>query len=280
MNCANRLATFVALTMEKRPKTYYKIMNPNMRNRTVQYVVGLNEYGNDISKHRREGFHLCMERDIPYWLRLYRNPVVSVAHLCPESVVEKGIRNIRTDRCILEPPIPMREFLRTQNCAEYLMDDGLLLEYIDAQTPELCLLAVKQNGRALQFVKEPTEQIVRAAILQNGRALHYVANPSHDICMLAVKQNGLALRYVDPNQRDKSLCMMAVHTNGLALQYVPEALRIHYICEIALAQNGYALQFLKKQTLALCQVALSQNPRAKIFVKIPVPKPTDLGSPK
>lgn len=274
----NRLATFVALAMNMKPNTYYKIMNPNMRNRNIQYVVGLNEYGKEISKDGRDGFHLCAERNISYWLRLYRNPVVSVAHLCPDSIVYKGTRKLRTDRCILEPPIPIREFLQTQNCAEYLMDDGLLLEYMDTQTPELCRMAVKQNGRALQFVKEQTYDIVRAAVVQNGRALEYVANPTHDVYMLAVRQNGLALRFVDPKQRDKSICMMAVHNNGYALQYVPAGLRISYICEIALAQNGYALQFLEKQTPTLCQVALSQNPLAKIFVKIPLPKPTDLGS--
>ena len=274
----NRLATFVALAMEKAPKPYYKIMNPNMRNRNVQYVVGLNEYDKEISNNGHDGFHLCTERNISYWLRLYRNPVVSVAYLCPESVVRKGARKLRTNRCILETPVPIREFLRTQNCAEYLMDDGLLLEYMDTQTPELCMLAVKQNGRALQFVKEPNEDIVRAAVLQNARALEYVTNPSRDVCMLAVRQNGLALRYVDPKNRDKSICMMAVHNNGYAIQYVPDSLRISYICEIALAQNGYALQFLKKQTPTLCQIALSQNPLAKIFVKIPLPKPADLGS--
>ena len=43
-----------------------------------------------------------------------------------------------------------------------------------AQTPEICLEAVKQNGYALQYVKEQTLEICLEAVKQNGYALQYV----------------------------------------------------------------------------------------------------------
>ena len=37
--------------------------------------------------------------------------------------------------------------------------DGLALEYVKEQIPEICLEAVKQNGLALAYVKEQTPEI-------------------------------------------------------------------------------------------------------------------------
>ena len=45
--------------------------------------------------------------------------------------------------------------------------NGLALEFIKEQTPEICMAAVKQNGEALQYVKEQTEEICMEAINQN-----------------------------------------------------------------------------------------------------------------
>ena len=36
-------------------------------------------------------------------------------------------------------------------CLEAVKQDGLVLQFIKNQTPEICLEAVKQNGMALQF---------------------------------------------------------------------------------------------------------------------------------
>ena len=58
---------------------------------------------------------------------------------------------------------------------EKVMQNGWALEYVEAQTSEICLAAVKQNGYALKFVKEQTPEICLAAVKQDGGALACVA---------------------------------------------------------------------------------------------------------
>lgn len=55
-----------------------------------------------------------------------------------------------------------------------LMSNGLLLKFVENQTEELCLVAVKQNGLALKFVINQTEEICIAAAKQNRDAIPYV----------------------------------------------------------------------------------------------------------
>lgn len=45
-----------------------------------------------------------------------------------------------------------------------VMQDGWLLEYVEKQTPEICLAAVENNGRALQYVKKQTPKICLAVM--------------------------------------------------------------------------------------------------------------------
>lgn len=42
-----------------------------------------------------------------------------------------------------------------KECLEAVKQDGLALEYVKEQTPEICLESVKQNGLALEYVDEP-----------------------------------------------------------------------------------------------------------------------------
>ena len=71
------------------------------------------------------------------------------------------------------------------------------MNYINNQTEEVCMAAVKQNGFTLQYVENQTEEICLAAVNQNGLALQLVKNQTEDICLAAVKQDGWALKYVN-----------------------------------------------------------------------------------
>lgn len=45
--------------------------------------------------------------------------------------------------------------------------DGLALQFVKEQTPEICLAAVEDIGLALDFVKEQTPEICLAAVQQS-----------------------------------------------------------------------------------------------------------------
>jgi hypothetical protein len=60
--------------------------------------------------------------------------------------------------------------------------NGLLLEFIEFQTDEICKLAVQANGLALKYVKNQTDEICNLAVQENKLALQYVKNPNnHDL---------------------------------------------------------------------------------------------------
>lgn len=176
----------------------YKILRHDLRNRDIQYSIGKNVYAKEFLPNvKASGFYFCKKKDVGHWAKLYANPIVCEVVLCPESIVHKGQRKLKTDRFILQNPMSLREFFSLQTedtLIDYVYDDGLCLEHIANanQTHDICMFAVRQNGRALQFVKDKTPDIVIEALKQNGRAIQFLEkhDQTKDLCMLAVKQNG------------------------------------------------------------------------------------------
>lgn len=106
---------------------------------------------------------------------------------------------------------------------EKVRRNGMALEYVEEQTPEVCMEAVKQDGRALKYVKEQIPEICMEAVKQNGWALEYVREQTPEICLEAVKQGGKALQFVE--EQTAEICMEAVKQNSNALEYVEPQFR-------------------------------------------------------
>ena len=77
------------------------------------------------------------------------------------------------------------------------------LQFIDNQTTELCLAAVKNDGRALEFVKEQTLDICLAAVANEPLALQFVKEQTPEICLAAIKTDALAIQFV----KDRSMAL-------------------------------------------------------------------------
>jgi len=242
-------------TRKKKKKKMYKLVNKD-------YTMGTHVSNKPM--------YFCEKKYIGFWTKLFKHPLVCEVTLGPESVVHKGNRLRKTNQYVLGNPVPIREFFALQSedmLLDYVDDDGLCLEYIDekAQTPDICLYAVRQNGRALQYVKNPTPLMEYEAVRQTGRALQFVKGQTRDLCVTAVKQNGLWLKYVQ--HPEKSVIMMAVHNNPMALKYVKEADQTPYLCKMAVTTNGLAIRHVIQQTPELCAAAIQQNPHAKVYCR-------------
>lgn len=84
------------------------------------------------------------------------------------------------------------------SCLEkFITTHTRILKYIDNQTPEMCLMAMRCNGDALEFVHEQTPEICLAAVeykenednsyyAYNAMALHNVINQTPKICLAEV----------------------------------------------------------------------------------------------
>lgn len=69
-----------------------------------------------------------------------------------------------------------------------MKNDGLALQYIQKQTPEMCMAALKQNGLALQFVEKQTPEICLEAVRQNGLALQFVKEQTLELLLEVLKR--------------------------------------------------------------------------------------------
>lgn len=109
-----------------------------------------------------------------------------------------------------------------ERCLKAVKRNGLILEIITKQTPEICLAAIKENWASLKYVKsdQQTPELCLAAIQINEFALMYIEakNQTREICLAAVQKHGCALKYV-VNQTPE-ICLAAVENCPGALKYV------------------------------------------------------------
>jgi hypothetical protein len=93
----------------------------------------------------------------------------------------------------------------------------------DTVTPELCLVAVRQNGGALRFVPQAmrTPEIYAAAV-DSCAGLWQVPAPERTaaMCAVAVERDGDELQFVLPGLRTPALILAAVSKRGRALRHV------------------------------------------------------------
>lgn len=68
-----------------------------------------------------------------------------------------------------------------------LEGDGLHLQYVKDQTPELCMASVKQNGMALRYVINQTPELCMTAVKQDWRAYADVKDKTPEIMTAATK---------------------------------------------------------------------------------------------
>ena len=170
------------------------------------------------------------------------------------SVVDKNKKTSVKARVQIKPKITPNhrrndiiEHRRNHNI-EFVLKEGLNLQYIEKQTDNLCLIAVKNNGLALFWVENKTNEICYEAVKQNGLAIKYICNPSILICEEAIKNNIKALLYlVDQND---SICKFAINHDYKSLQYIRE--QTDELCLLAINKNYKALEFVKYQTDKMC----------------------------
>jgi hypothetical protein len=112
----------------------------------------------------------------------------------------------KIDRFMLSKRKPIHEFTFDDYdiSMAVVSQNGLALQYVKEQTPELCMAAVSQNSLALEYVKEQTPELCMAAVSQNGWALKYVKEQTPELCMVAVSQNSLAFQYMKEQTPDSS----------------------------------------------------------------------------
>ena len=97
---------------------------------------------------------------------------------------------------------------------------GMLLEHIDIQTDELCMLAIQQNPSAFKFVRNQTDEICKLAIELCTPNFAFVKNKTPDLCKMAVQKWGGNLQFVPKEQRTMELIKLALDQDIMAIIYI------------------------------------------------------------
>lgn len=119
------------------------------------------------------------------------------------------------------------------NSAELLVivqDYPSYIEFVEDQTPDLCLAAVKEYGMMVK----------------------YVHNQTPEICIEAVKNDPWAYEFVCTELRTEEISIEAVKRNGFVVEMVE--IQTSTICQEAVKQNPKAEMYVKDKTM-LAQVA-------------------------
>ena len=219
---------------------YYKFTNKECCHNNFQYVEGVNT---DILPWNTKecapgGLYIVPQEQFSQWLT-YRDDLYWVWDAEPvgDLINVETSHKVKCHSVRLSNRRPIGELQEIRdNALALVKKDGVALQHVRDQTPEICLEAIHQNWNALRYVRDQTPEICLAAVKQNGYALQWVRDQTPEICLAAVHQDWHALPYVR-NQ-------------------TPE------ICLAAVRQNGYALLWVRDQTPEICLAAGSKTQTA------------------
>lgn len=182
-------------------KIFYKVLSPTLCNRGFQYVLGFNKLiGEYIPSDycNKGGLFFCELKNVIDWISLYDRALICevLIPLGAQVYKSKYMNKYKTNCMIISNPLPISDFLKKHQSL-YVNNISGFLRYIEDQTNEICLDAVKQNPFVLKFVKNQTDEICIAAVRKNGLALMFVKNQTYYICWIAVEKDIEAIQYVE-----------------------------------------------------------------------------------
>lgn len=123
---------------------------------------------------------------------------------------------------------------------EMVRKDGLTLEQVENQTPEIIVAAIAQNPSALQYVREQTPELCLAVVTRWSKSLKYVRCQELGICLAAAVRDRQVLGLV----RDEKIREKARQILDLPKRIPLEAGKFVYEHDEALAACGKGLMKL------------------------------------
>ena len=110
-------------------------------------------------------------------------------------------------------------------CAEIVSKDGLAISKVKHQTPDLCLLAVKQNWEAIRYCKFINKDIITVAVMSHPRAALYLPKKT-EYHFHAINTNPACFLFIQ--EPSEEVCCSAIQLDISLLRYIPA--RTHKIC--------------------------------------------------
>ena len=162
------------------------------------------------------------------------------------SLCEAAVKsNPRALKIIKKMPISSKN--RDSLLFSAVLHNGLALRWISEQTPELCLLAVKQNPKAFLYVDKAMCDSVNSHCYTLLEKTAQKTSEEKEKSKIKIKKSKVnqekTIDLIKMKKQTEALCLKAVQQDGLQIKYV------------------------WKQTRKLCLAAFKQNPAAEIFIR-------------
>jgi hypothetical protein len=178
-------------------RKFFKLINEQMKHHGLKYEPNKLHtdpiYFTPFGECNPGGIYFCDESIMYRWYKYndYLMYYYAEVKIPDDAKVYIEYHKVKTDKLYLGE---FNKYWDNENIVSKIVDmDGLLLRYINKQTHDICMIAVKNNGMALKFVKHQSHDICLAAVKDDGHALKYVINKTHKIYLTAVKNNGMML---------------------------------------------------------------------------------------
>ena len=166
--------------------TYYKVVRDDLTHHGFTYKLGLNVdtlYFNPSGSCRPGGLYftdidnLGTFFDFGNLIAFIKIPIDAQVYSEPCGSKWKA------NRIIIEKFVTIDSYWHNYKfCIKAVKHDGFALQYVKNQSPELCLVAVK-NGCALQYVKAQSPEICLESVAQDAFALEYGKEQTPEICL-------------------------------------------------------------------------------------------------
>lgn len=129
--------------------------------------------------------------------------------------------------------------------------------FLNEQTPEVQMEAVKKSIFAIKYITNPTEEVQKYVINKNPENAILIKNPCLEVQQILIDKNPTYIR----NIQSPSIEMMkkAVTHNGLLLGDLTNP--PYEVQKIAVAQNGFAIRFINNPDEELQKIAVKSNPK-------------------
>ncbi len=150
------------------------------------------------------------------------------------------------------------QYLDKELCLEAIKQDGYTLRLVPDkyQDKELCLKAVQDDANALVFVNIQSFEICLEAMKSCWKSIKYVKKRKYKFKLLEIYPWAIA----KIRKPTFEMCLQIIKKDAYNLQYIKN--QTEEICIEAIQRNANALQFVKKQSLIMCIEAMKQNKNA------------------
>jgi hypothetical protein len=184
-----------------------------------------------------------------------------------------------------------KEYQTEKICNLILTYSWKYLEFIENQTFEQCLKAIKENYEAIKLVKNLSSEICVEAIKKNWRTMEFIPKnfQTLEVCKILFEKDRYlrGLKYIK-NQTDEILLegikilpsilksiknptyemyKEAVNSKGgIGLQFIPINKQTQELCLLSVKNKPLSLSYVKNKTLEICTIAIENNGDALKFV--------------